>query len=61
VYSRSALPAMRAALLGRRYGLRRLLSQLRVRQVGAEEWSHLDVDPRFAFNVNRPGDLKSEV
>lgn len=61
VYSRSALPKMREALLQRQYGLRRLLSQLRVRQVVAPEWAHLEVDPRFAFNINRPGDLKTEA
>jgi molybdopterin-guanine dinucleotide biosynthesis protein A len=61
VYSRSAVPAMRRSLLEGRYGLRHLLSQLRVRQVAAAEWAHLDVDPRFAFNINRPGDLETEV
>jgi molybdopterin-guanine dinucleotide biosynthesis protein A len=61
VYSRSALPAMQEALLERQYGLRRLLSQLRLRRVEASEWDHLHVDPRFAFNINRPQDLKTEI
>jgi molybdopterin-guanine dinucleotide biosynthesis protein A len=61
VYSQSALPAMQEALWQRQYGLRRLLSQLRLRQVEASEWAHLRVDPRFAFNINRPGDLKTEI
>jgi molybdopterin-guanine dinucleotide biosynthesis protein A len=59
VYSRSALPAMRNALAQRRYGLRHLLSQLRVRQVAAAEWARIDIDPRFAFNINRPEDLET--
>ena len=61
VYSRSALPVMREALSKRQYGLRRLLSRLRVRQVEGAEWAHLDIDPRFAFNINRPEDLGGEV
>jgi len=61
VYSRSALPVMREALSKRQYGLRRLLSRLRVRQVEGAEWAHLDIDPRFAFNINRPEDLGGGV
>jgi molybdopterin-guanine dinucleotide biosynthesis protein A len=61
VYSRSALPAMQEALRQGQYGLRRLLSRLRVRHVAAEEWGHLEVDPRFAFNMNRPQDLRTGV
>jgi molybdopterin-guanine dinucleotide biosynthesis protein A len=61
VYSRSALPVMREALSKRQYGLRRLLTRLRVRQVEGVEWAHLDIDPRFAFNINRPEDLENMV
>jgi molybdopterin-guanine dinucleotide biosynthesis protein A len=61
VYSRSALPAMRTSMAQGRYRLRGLLSELRVRRVGATEWAHLDIDPRFAFNVNRPEDLRTEI
>ena len=61
VYSTSALPAMRNALADGRYGLRQLLSDLRVREVRASEWSPSTIDPRFAFNINRPEDLDAEV
>jgi molybdenum cofactor guanylyltransferase len=61
VYSTSALPAMRNALAEGRYGLRQLLSDLRLREVGASEWSRSTIDPRFAFNINRPEDLDAEV
>lgn len=61
VYSISALPAMRNALADGRYGLRQLLSDLRVREVRASEWSPGTIDPRFAFNINRPEDLDAEV
>ena len=61
VYSTSALPAMRNALADGRYGLRQLLSDLRVREVRASEWSPSTIDPRFVFNINRPEDLDAEV
>jgi molybdopterin-guanine dinucleotide biosynthesis protein A len=61
VYSTSALPAMRSALADGRYGLRQLLSDLRVREVRASEWYPSTIDPRFAFNINRPEDLDAEV
>ncbi|HEV1996557.1 MAG TPA: hypothetical protein VGR61_00305 [Candidatus Dormibacteraeota bacterium] len=41
--------------------LRRLLSDLRVREVRASEWSPGTIDPRFALNINRPEDLDAEV
>jgi molybdopterin-guanine dinucleotide biosynthesis protein A len=61
VYATSALPAMRQALAGGRYGLRRLLADLRVRRVVESEWLHRGVDPRFALNINSPADLSAEV
>jgi molybdopterin-guanine dinucleotide biosynthesis protein A len=61
VYSTSALPAMRKALADGHYGLRQLLSDLRVREVRAFEWSPSAIDPRFAFNINTPEDLDAEV
>ena len=57
VYSTRALPAMRDALAGGRYGLQQLLSHLHVREVPASEWAAGNIDPRFAFNINRPEDL----
>lgn len=61
VYSTSALPSMREALARGRYGLQQLLSHLRVREVPASEWAAATVDPRFAFNINRPEDLEADV
>jgi molybdopterin-guanine dinucleotide biosynthesis protein A len=58
VYAISAIPAMRRALAEGRYGLRRLLEGLRVREVPSSEWSHRGVDPGFAFNINTPADLE---
>jgi molybdopterin-guanine dinucleotide biosynthesis protein A len=61
VYATSALPVMREALAGGRYGLRHLLQNLRVREVRASEWAAMAIEPRFAFNINRPEDLGAEV
>jgi molybdopterin-guanine dinucleotide biosynthesis protein A len=57
VYSTGALPALQGALADGRYGLRQLLSALAVREVDASQWAGRDIDPRFAFNINRPEDL----
>jgi molybdopterin-guanine dinucleotide biosynthesis protein A len=57
VYAASALPAIRAALREGSLRALDLLADLRVREVGAEEWGAADPSGRFAVNVNRPEDL----
>ena len=57
VYSRRALPAIRAALDEGMFALRLVLRRLRVREVGPEEWRAADPTGRFALNLNNPEDL----
>jgi len=57
VYQRSSIPVLRAALASGGYRLRDTLGALRIREVGADEWSRADPTGRFAVNVNRPADL----
>jgi molybdopterin-guanine dinucleotide biosynthesis protein A len=56
VYSRSAIPALRAALSGGRLALRSVLTTIRVREVREEEWRAFDPTGRFALNVNQRED-----
>jgi molybdopterin-guanine dinucleotide biosynthesis protein A len=57
VYSAAALPALRAALAQGRLALHEVLTHMRVRWVGEDEWSVADPTGRFAINLNRAEDL----
>jgi molybdopterin-guanine dinucleotide biosynthesis protein A len=57
LYATSALPAIRWALSAGRLRALDLLSHLRVREVGEDEWGSAEPSGRFATNVNRPEDL----
>ena len=59
LYSRRALPALRAALDGGTLSMRVVLKGLRVREVPEVEWRAADPTGRFALNVNRAEDLAS--
>lgn len=58
VYARAALPALRGALDAGRLGMRAVLDELVVRDVGANQWGPLDPTGRFAVNLNRAEDLE---
>jgi len=57
LFATGALPAVRAALAERRFGVLDLLGRLRVRVVGLGEWESVDPEGRFAMNLNEPADL----
>lgn len=57
LYSRAALPALRAAIERGEKSVRAALGDVDVRYVIAGEWRAADPDGRFAVNVNRPEDL----
>jgi molybdopterin-guanine dinucleotide biosynthesis protein A len=57
VYSREALPSLRAALAERRLALHSVLDGLRARFVDERQWRDLDPSGRFAVNLNRAEDL----
>jgi molybdenum cofactor guanylyltransferase len=57
LYSRSALPHLRAALASGRLRVGDALSTLHVRMVTDAEWGVADPGGRFAVNLNTPHDL----
>jgi molybdopterin-guanine dinucleotide biosynthesis protein A len=57
IYAGGALRAARAALAEGSLALRDLLTRLRVREVGPDDWGSIDPEARFALNLNRPRDL----
>jgi molybdopterin-guanine dinucleotide biosynthesis protein A len=57
VYATTALEAAESALRGPDRSLHGLLRTLRVLTVTETEWRAAGTDPRFARNVNTPGDL----
>jgi molybdenum cofactor guanylyltransferase len=57
VYAATALPTARLALAEGPVALRAVLDRLRVRDVAQAEWRAADPEGRFAWNLNRPGDL----
>lgn len=59
LYSRSALPHLRAALASGRLRVGDALSALRVRMVTDVEWGVADPSGRFAVNLNTPNDVHS--
>jgi molybdopterin-guanine dinucleotide biosynthesis protein A len=56
VYSRAALPALRAALDAGRLGLRQALASIRVQRWDGDRWGAIAA-PGFALNLNSPADL----
>jgi molybdenum cofactor guanylyltransferase len=59
VYSVRTLPALREALDGGRFGLRKIVSEhLRLRRVEQAEWRTADPSGTFAINLNRPEDVR---
>lgn len=61
VYARSSLAHMRGALEEGRLGMRALLDEIKVKEVGEPEWSGFDPSGAFAANVNTMKDLESEL
>jgi molybdopterin-guanine dinucleotide biosynthesis protein A len=59
VYSKSALPELRARLSEGTHTMRVVLAGLRRREVDAEAWSRADPSGRFCTNLNTPEDLAS--
>jgi molybdopterin-guanine dinucleotide biosynthesis protein A len=57
VYSRRALPALRASLRRGERALRQVLGELRITRVAEERWRPLDATGRFAVNINTAADL----
>ena len=57
VYARSAAAPLAAALAAGRPAVRDAVAELRTRLVEPSEWAGADPTGRFAWNVNRPGDV----
>jgi molybdopterin-guanine dinucleotide biosynthesis protein A len=57
LYTRQALPVLRAALEEGSLAMGAALEHLRVRHVHRTEWGRADPSGRFAFNLNRAEDL----
>jgi len=57
IYAREAAAPLAAALAAGTLAVRDALSGLRTRVVERSEWARADQSGRFAWNVNRPGDV----
>jgi molybdenum cofactor guanylyltransferase len=58
VYAKRALPSIRRALREGRLALLDVLSGMKVKTIEASRWRVADPSGGFAFNVNRPEDLR---
>ena len=57
-YSRTCLPAVKAALAADRLSIRALHRDIDARILDADEWRHLDPDQILFMNINTPADYE---
>ena len=58
IYAKAAAQPLRVALTEGRLAMHEALRSLRIRELEEREWRAVDPSGRFAFNVNRPEDLR---